>query len=65
MIGELGLTLTLPRSDPYLWDCATLASWRSRGVYPRLLQVNLAAEAFPAMNDWIIHAPREWSVRGG
>ncbi|MBX3002203.1 MAG: hypothetical protein KF893_27005 [Caldilineaceae bacterium] len=54
-IGELDLSFTLPPTDRYLWDFATLPQWQGRGLYPRLLQGILAAE--DAQRFWIIHAP--------
>jgi GNAT superfamily N-acetyltransferase len=56
-IGELKLTVTLPRSDRYLWDFATLPEWQGRGLYPRLLQAILQNEAHEAERFWIIYAP--------
>jgi GNAT superfamily N-acetyltransferase len=64
-IGELGVSLTLPRGDRYLWDFATLPAWRGRGLYPHLLQAIIAAESPPAARLWIIHAPENpASARG-
>ena len=61
-IGELRLTFSLPPGQRYLWDFATLPGYRGRGLYPRLLQAILEAEAVETsrgMADrfWIIHAP--------
>ncbi len=36
-IGELGLHLRLLPGEVYIWDCATLASWRGQRLYPALL----------------------------
>ncbi|MCC7206042.1 MAG: GNAT family N-acetyltransferase [Anaerolineae bacterium] len=54
-IGELSLAFSLPAGNRYLWDFATLPKWQGRGLYPRLLQGILRAEA--ADRFWIIHAP--------
>jgi GNAT superfamily N-acetyltransferase len=54
-IGELGLAFALPVGDRYLWDFVTLAPWRGRGIYPRLLQTILVAEASEASRFWIGH----------
>jgi GNAT superfamily N-acetyltransferase len=54
-IGELGLAFELPRGERYLWDFATLPSYRGLGLYPRLLQAMLRAEA--SARAWILHAP--------
>lgn len=49
-IEELGLDYELPARRRALWDFGTLAPWRGRGVYPRLLQAILGDEAPHA--DW-------------
>lgn len=54
-IGELNLNFTLAHNECYLWDCATLPGFRGQGIYPRLLQMILAAEA--STRTWILHAP--------
>ena len=56
-IGELDLVFSLPIRQHYLWDFATLPEFRGRGLYPRLLQGILQAEAPNADKFWIIHAP--------
>jgi GNAT superfamily N-acetyltransferase len=56
-IGELKVTMTLPRSDRYLWDFATLPEWQGRGIYPRLLQAIFQQESSVAERFWIIYAP--------
>jgi hypothetical protein len=54
-IGEVGIRFTIPPANRYLWDFATLPAWRGRGVYPRLLQAILAAEAGATERFWIGH----------
>lgn len=54
-IGELNLAFALPRDERYLWDFATLPAYRGLGIYPRLLQAMLRAEA--STRAWILHAP--------
>ena len=56
-IGELGLALTLPEGNHYLWGFETLAAWRGKGVYPHLLQAILCHEAEDAGRFWIGHEP--------
>jgi GNAT superfamily N-acetyltransferase len=56
-IGELNLTIRLPRRDRYLWDFATLPEWQGHGIYPRLLQAILQEESRVAERFWIIYAP--------
>ena len=63
-IGEVGLRFEVPVANRYLWDFATLPSWRGRGVYPQLLQAILAHEA-GAEQLWIGHVPANLaSARG-
>ncbi|MBN9390923.1 MAG: GNAT family N-acetyltransferase [Chloroflexi bacterium] len=54
-IGELDLNFALPANERYLWDFATLPEWQGQGLYPRLLQAIIQAEA--AERYWIIYAP--------
>lgn len=56
-IGELGVTTTLPPGNHYLWDFVTLAGWRGRGLYPRLLSAILRDEAARDVRCWIGHEP--------
>lgn len=37
-IGELGITLTMPPANRYLWDFVTLPEWRGQGIYPAIIQ---------------------------
>lgn len=54
-IGELGLVVSLRARQRYLWDFATLPTWRGRGLYPRLLQAILVREAAGVDQFWIGH----------
>lgn len=54
-IGELRAQFSISDSDRYLWDFATHPAFRGRGLYPRLLQAIMRAEA--AERFWIINAP--------
>lgn len=56
-IGELHITMRLPRGNRYLWDFATLPGFQGRGLYPHLLQAILEHERPEAERFWIIHAP--------
>ncbi len=56
-IGELGVTIRLPRGNRYLWDFATAPDFQGRGIYPRLLQAILRQESRDAERFWIIFAP--------
>lgn len=56
-IGELGLSFTLPPTERYLWDFATLPAWQGYGIYPRLLQTILTQQPMQVEKVWIIYAP--------
>ena len=56
-IGELSVTIQLPRGNRYLWDFATLPDFQGRGIYPRQLQAILREESSEADRFWIIFAP--------
>lgn len=66
-IGELEVTLALPDTDRYLWDFATLPAWRGQGIYPRLLQAIVKAEANTktVARFWIIAAPENRASSAG
>ena len=64
MIGEHGMTLTIPPANRYLWDFCTVPPWRGRGIYPRLLQEIVCHEREVA-RFWIGHdLGNESSARG-
>jgi GNAT superfamily N-acetyltransferase len=63
-IGELGVQVTLPAGNRYLWDFAALPDWRNRGIYPRLLQAILQIERQTAEQFWIIHTGNGASQAG-
>lgn len=64
-IQEVRLRFTLPVGHRYIWHCVTLAPWRGRGIYPRLLQAMMHAEGVRATTFWIGHAPgNRASARG-
>jgi len=56
-LGELDLNFALPAADRYLWDFATLPSFRGKGVYPALLDAIRRHEGPDAERLWIIYAP--------
>lgn len=64
-IGGLALTLEVPPRERYLWDFATLAPFRGRGLYPLLLQEILRRQAGEAEWFWIGHEPRNDASRRG
>ena len=64
-IGELGAVLRLPADERYLWNFVTLASFRGRGIYPRLLQTILREEERDASCFWIGYAPENRASEAG
>lgn len=64
-IGEVGSTFTLPRGDRYLWNFVTLAAHRGRGIYPRLLDAIVHAEAAGADRFWVAYAPENHASGAG
>ena len=52
-IAELGIAITLPPGERYLWDFVTVPVWRGRGVYSALLRTILTREG--AERYWIGH----------
>jgi GNAT superfamily N-acetyltransferase len=64
-IGELGTTFTVPAGERYLWNFATLESYRGRGIYPRLLDAIVRAESREAERFWIAYAPENHASGSG
>ena len=64
-IGELGSAFTIPRGERYLWNFATLAAHRGRGIYPRLLDAIVRAESREAERFWIAYAPENHASGAG
>jgi len=56
-IGELDLEFDVPAGERYLWNFVTLAAFRGRGIYPRLLEAIVTAEAPESERFWIAYAP--------
>ena len=51
------MRFTLPPTERYLWDFATLPAWQGYGMYPRLLQGILTQQPPEVERVWIIYAP--------
>jgi GNAT superfamily N-acetyltransferase len=64
-IGELSATFSLSRDERYLWNFVTLAAFRGQGIYPRLLQAIVRAEAATAERFWIAYAPENHASGSG
>lgn len=64
-IGELHATVRLPAAERYLWNFVTLPGFRGRGIYPRLLQGILGAQAHAASRFWIAYAPENHASGAG
>jgi len=64
-IGELGRQFDIPHGERYLWNFVTLATHRGLGIYPRLLDAIVRAEAAEAERFWIIYAPENHASGSG
>jgi ribosomal protein S18 acetylase RimI-like enzyme len=64
-IGELGSTFTIPEGERYLWNFVTLPAHRGKGIYPRLLDAIVQAEADEADCFWIVFAPENHASGAG
>jgi GNAT superfamily N-acetyltransferase len=64
-IGELGRVFEIPAGERYLWNFATLPTHRGLGIYPRLLEAIVRAEAAEAEAFWIIYAPENHASGAG
>jgi GNAT superfamily N-acetyltransferase len=53
-IGELGISMTMPPANRYLWDFVTLPEWRGQGIYGWIIQAMLHDQA-DADRFWIGH----------
>lgn len=67
-IGELDLAFAIPARDRYLWNFVTAKSHRGLGIYPRLLDAIVraeAAESAEAERFWIAYAPENHASGAG
>lgn len=64
-IGELDAVVRLSNDERYLWNFVTLAAFRGRGIYPRLLQAIVREEALTASRFWIGYAPENRASEAG
>jgi len=64
-IGELESSFAIPTGERYLWNFVTLPAHRGLGIYPRLLQAIVRAEAREAERFWIACAPENRASGGG
>jgi hypothetical protein len=64
-IGELKTSFTLPSGERYLWNFVTLAAFRGRGIYPRLLDAIVREESTEAELFWIAYAPENRASGSG
>lgn len=63
-IGELRFTFEIPSRERYLWNFVTLPEHRGLGIYPRLLDGIVRADA-GAEQFWIAHAPENAASAAG
>ena len=64
-IGELGSSFTIPAGERYLWNFVTRETHRGQGIYPRLLDAIVRAEAREAERFWIAYAPENHASGAG
>jgi GNAT superfamily N-acetyltransferase len=64
-IGELNASFHVQHDERYLWNFVTLAAFRGRGIYPRLLSGILEAEAVAAERFWVAYAPENHASGAG
>ena len=64
-IGELGFTFAIPNRERYLWNFVTLKPYRGMGIYPRLLDAIVRAEAPEAERFWVAYAPENHASGSG
>ena len=64
-IGELGAAFALPPGERYLWNFVTRPAHRGLGIYPRLLDAIVRAEAHEAERFWVVYAPENHASGAG
>ena len=64
-LGELDAAFAVPDGERYLWNFVTLAAHRGRGIYPRLVDAIVRAEAPEADRFWIAYAPENHASGAG
>lgn len=64
-IGEPKVGFAIPGEVRYLWNFVTLRPFRGRGIYPRLLEAIVEAEAAEAEQFWIASAPENHASGSG
>ena len=64
-IGEVGAEFRVPQGERYLWNFVTLRGFRGMGIYPRLLDGIVRAEAGEAERFWVGHAPENRASEAG
>lgn len=64
-IGEVAATFKIPEGARYLWNFVTRKAHRGMGIYPRLLDAIVRAEADEADRFWIAYAPENHASGAG
>jgi hypothetical protein len=64
-IGEVGASFHVAPRERYLWNFVTLAEFRGRGIYPRLINVMVEAELADGDRFWIAYAPENHASGAG
>ena len=64
-IGEVQSAFDIPHGERYLWNFVTLATYRGKGIYPRLLDAIVRLESREAERFWIAYAPENHASGAG
>ncbi|HET9134445.1 MAG TPA: GNAT family N-acetyltransferase [Gemmatimonadales bacterium] len=64
-LGELDLSVLLPRDAQYLWNFVTAPGFRGRGLYPRLLDAIVRAAPWEVTHSWVAFAPENHASAKG
>lgn len=64
-IGELEAQFTVASGERYLWNFVTVAAFRGRGIYPRLIAGIVEIESAEAERFWIAYAPENHASGAG
>ena len=64
-IGELATRFAIPAGERYLWNFVTPHPYRGLGIYPRLVDAIVRAEACEAARFWIAAAPENHASGSG
>ena len=64
-VNESGATLSLAHGERYLWNFVTLATFRGRGIFPRLLNAIVQCESVDGEHFWVEYSPANHACGAG